>query len=127
MIQSYPYNKSNFSGVFREAFEGTTTGDIRKCFESTGIYPFNPDAIDKTRLVGDVVNVVEDEPIVDFYKTPSPVAKKENVLVRNSIVSQRLSHFFIASEEKEKLPNIRKVTKSRTITSDEYIDYLKIT
>ena len=45
-------NKTNFSAVFKEAFEKTMSiATVRNGFRKCGICPYNPDAIDKSRLM----------------------------------------------------------------------------
>ena len=44
--------KKNFTVIFKEAFEGSLLlSTIKKGFRKCGIVPFNPDAIDKKRLM----------------------------------------------------------------------------
>ena len=45
-------NKTNFIAIFKESFERSMSlATIKNGFRKTGIYPFNPEAIDKTRLI----------------------------------------------------------------------------
>ena len=45
-------NKTNFTAIFKEFFERSMSlATIKNRFRKTGIYPFNPKAIDKTRLI----------------------------------------------------------------------------
>ena len=45
-------NKTNFITIFKESFERSMSlATIKNGFRKTGIYPFNPEAIDKTRLI----------------------------------------------------------------------------
>ena len=45
-------DKTNFTAIFKESFERSMSlATIKSGFRKTGIYPFNPDAIDKTRLI----------------------------------------------------------------------------
>ena len=45
-------NKTNFTAIFKESFEcSMSLATIKNGFRKTGIYPFNPEAIDKTRLI----------------------------------------------------------------------------
>ena len=43
-------NKTNFTAIFKEFFERSMSlATIKNGFRKTGIYPFNPEVIDKTR------------------------------------------------------------------------------
>ena len=45
-------NKTNFTVIFKESFERSMIlASIKNGFRKTGIYPFNAEAIDKTRLI----------------------------------------------------------------------------
>ena len=45
-------NKTNFTAIFKESFERSMSlSTIKNGFRKTGICPFNPEAIDKTRLI----------------------------------------------------------------------------
>lgn len=45
-------NKTNFTAIFREAFEhAMTLATLGNSFRKCGIYQYNPDAIDKSRLM----------------------------------------------------------------------------
>ena len=45
-------NKTKFTAIFKESFERSMSlATIKNGFRKTGIYPFNPEAIDKTRLI----------------------------------------------------------------------------
>ena len=45
-------DKTNFTAIFKESFERSMSlATIKNGFRKTGIYPFNPEAIDKTRLI----------------------------------------------------------------------------
>ena len=45
-------DKTNFTAVFKEALDKTIgLATIKNGFRKTGIYPYNPEAIDKTRLM----------------------------------------------------------------------------
>ena len=45
-------DKTNFTAVFKEALDKTIClATIKNGFRKTGIYPYNPEAIDKTRLM----------------------------------------------------------------------------
>ena len=45
-------NKKNFAAIFKESFQRSMSlVTIKNGFRKTGIYPFNPSAIDKTRLI----------------------------------------------------------------------------
>ena len=73
-------SKKNFSAIFKEAFDkALVVSTIKKGFRKCGIMPFNPDAIDKNRLMpsheGDEV-LFEVEPTdtrVEANATEAPV------------------------------------------------------
>ena len=46
--------KKNFTAIFKESYEeAVTIGTIKKGFRKCGIFPYNPEAIDKKRLMPD--------------------------------------------------------------------------
>jgi hypothetical protein len=51
VCQRLTIGKSKFPVVFKNSVDQTTPESIENAFQETGIQPFNPDAIDQSRLL----------------------------------------------------------------------------
>ena len=141
---SNPINcsKTNFTRIFKEPWESVTVALIKKGFQKCGISPLDRDAIDKSRLSGKSANANSPKqqsaatsnpnqqpttssnqqlPAPEEYQT-SPTATHSNPLVATGVIPANLYNSLIFPEmnqSKQKQPRV--VTKSRLLTSDEYI------
>ena len=120
-------NRTNFTAIFREAFEismGITK--IKNGFRKCGVYPFSAEAIDWSKVLND--DLVTTPP---FVTTPGPSTSnvtddipasiKNNPLLENNIIPQRLVETFVIPHLREsKKENTRIVTSARVLTSDQH-------
>ena len=119
--------KSNFSAVFREAFEHIMSlANIIGSFEKCGISPLNPDAIDKTKLVHEssIIEEAAGTSVIDFYRSPPSANVKPNPLVEAGIISQRLEQAFLVPEKP--VTRTRMTGDCRVITADEWEEQLQM-
>ena len=64
-------NKTNFTAIFKEALDRTIClATIKNGFRKTGIYPYNPDAIDKSRLMP-TINITS-QPVEPPHSSKTP-------------------------------------------------------
>ena len=90
-------NKTNFTAVFKESFERSMSlASIKNGFRKTGIYPFNAEAIDKTRLILIKPSLSSTPPIPT--STLPGAAKMESTIIENLDKSEH--DFTITSSEK---------------------------
>ena len=125
-------NKTNFTAIFKESFERSISlATITNGFRKTGIYPFNPEAINKASLIPielspsstpiiatSTLPGVESTPddnleesqhdftITSSEKTPLGTAT-QNILTKVNIVPEHLADVFYlpSSEEAKSLTN----------------------
>ena len=140
-------NKTNFTAIFKKSFEKSMSlATIKKRFRKTGIYPFNPEGIDKTRLIPiepspsstpiiatSTLSGVESTPdenleksehnftITSSEKTPLDTATS-NSLTKINIEPEYLANVIhLPSSERNKKPyKPRFITKGRAITDKEH-------
>ena len=69
-------NKTNFTAIFKEALDRTIClATIKNGFRKTGIYPYNPDAIDKSCLMPTVNITPQPAEAPHSSKTPNEIEK----------------------------------------------------
>ena len=143
-------NKTNLAAIFKESFERSMRlATIKNWFRITGIYPFNPETIDKTRLIPielspsstpliptstlpgatkvastptDKLEKSEhDFPVTSSKKAPL-FTSAQNILTKMNIVPQYLADvFYLPSSERTKRSyKSRVITKGRTITDKQH-------
>lgn len=127
-------NRTNFTAIFREAFEMSMgIPKIKNGFRKCGVYPFSAEAIDWS-------NVLHDDPVTapPLVSSPGPSTSsdgpstlnvtddipasiKNNPLLENNIIPQRLVDTFVIPHLREsKKENTRIVTSARVLTSDQH-------
>ena len=143
-------NKTNLAAIFKESFERSMRlATIKNWFRITGIYSFNPEAIDKTRLIpvelspsstpliptstlqgatkvaSTPTNKLEksehDFPVTSSKKAPL-FTSAQNILTKMNIVPQYLADvFYLPSSERTKRSyKSRVITQGRTITEKQH-------
>ena len=71
-------NKTNFTAVFKEALDRIIClATIKNDFRKTGRYPYNPDVIDKCRLMPTINTTPQTTETPYSSKTPNEVEKGE--------------------------------------------------
>ena len=114
-------NRTNFTTFFREAFENAvTTEAIQNGFRKCGIFPFNPAAIDSSKVLCDdtaVATTSTTSGLVDDI----PDSILNSPFLAGNIIPRRLVTSLIVPHLKEsKRQNTRVSTTSRVLTSDEH-------
>ena len=139
-------NKTNFITIFKESFERSMSlATIKNGFRKTGIYPFNPEAIDKTRLIpiepSPSTTVIPTSTLSGVESTPAENLEKlehdftitlsgktplgtstQNILTKMSIMPQHLADVFYlpSSERSKKSYKPQVITEGRTITDKDH-------
>ena len=138
-------NKTKFTAIFKESFERSMSlATIKNGFRKIGIYPFNPEAIDKTRLIPiepsptpliptSMLPGVESTPIENLEKSEhnftitssekTPWATStQNILTKMNIMPQYLVNVFYlpSSDRSKKSYKPQVITEGRTITDTEH-------
>ena len=125
-------NRSNFTTLFREAFEAcmilsTLKNGFRKC----GISPFNPYAIDWSQLQADETNeatcsAVPSIPRILCAESPAAAAVNNHPLVENMTIPDRLTEVLLIPHfEERKKVTARISTTARVLTSDQHRELLQ--
>lgn len=131
-------NRTNFSAIFREAFEQCMVmATIKNGFRKCGIHPFSPAAIDWSKLIDDTVPTENKAvnilcPAADSSAGPSsqPTSVESSIrnhpIMENGMIPSRLVNVLVIPHvTQQKTRNTRCVTTSRVLTSDEHHDMVK--
>ena len=125
-------NRTNFSAIFREAFDKSMVLTcIKNGFRKCGIYPFNPAAIDWSKLAADdsMPSSSASSAVASTASTSSaviPAAIRHNPILEHNIIPERLLEcLVIPSLTEAKTKNPRIITTARVLTSDEHRDQVK--
>ena len=124
-------NRNNFTAIFREAFEKSMVmATIKNGFRKCGITPFDPEAVDWSKLTDDEAN---ESLSLESGATPSsstaiqpqsPFASVRNhPMVQSQCFPERLCDVLIVPHfEGRKKKSVRITTSARVLTSDEHRD-----
>ena len=86
-------NKTNFTAVFKEALDRIICLlTIKNGFRKTGIYPYNPDAIDKRCLMPTINTTPQPTETPHSSKTQNEIEKRESHASNNRETSKVHSH-----------------------------------
>ena len=129
-------NRRNFTVIFREAFEKSMCmATIKNGFRRCGICPFDPDAIDWSKLRCDNDRNSTDLPSTSSNMDSSVSSTtsrdiesciRKHPLVQNAIIPPRLVNTLILPHfEETKKVNIRCTNTGRVLTSDEHQSLVK--
>ena len=127
-------NRNNFTAIFKEAFEKSMVmATIKNGFRKCGIAPFNPEAVDWSKLTDDeaiesssndvVPACVPDATPSSSAATQSPFDSVRNhPMVQSQCFPERLCDVLIIPHfEGRKKKSVRISTTARVLTSDQHI------
>lgn len=126
-------NRNNFTAIFKEAFEKSMVmAIIKNGFRKCGIAPFNPEAVDWTKLTDDEAieaSAIDSVPTSAAGATPtssaatqSPFASvRDHPMIQGQCFPERLCEVLIVPHfEGRKKKSVRITTSARVLTSDEH-------
>jgi len=136
-------NKAKFPVVLSHSIDQLCSpATVKESFRKTGIYPYNPDAIDKTQLtpsqhfsipssISEPAPSTSETTSSNIQPTSTSICTEcgtflgGNPLVKEGLVPQYLADIFQPVPAKPYIARRKLVTESRVITSDQFLKKLE--